>query len=441
MTPAGRLRTIFQGWLVPAREKSGSVGRLIGEIMSSRYRLAYASYGIRMACGVATGVLVARFLTPAQRGELTVLAYYPTLMNSVFTIGTTYALTFVLASKREGTLNLVGAGIVVAYLLGLAATLIFAGLVHLILPERVADLTETIRAVCWFSPGIVIWPILQAILLGENRIAAATLIGTMPPVLYLTAVCVLIWMDALSPFRAEISALMAQAMAALVGTVTLILCARPKLQELYQNVKLITRQARRFSISHAAELLMNNIDLYLLTMAQSRYAIGLYSVAASFAAPLFLLAEPIAQLSFQEVSREGGQADKSRLAYRRSLGGAIAIAGGVGFILALGPFLLVQVYGSEYREASLLVLILAPAMGLKSLFKTMDVTARAKGQRNVGAKCTAIYAVVLTGAVLAAPADQSLWWFLTAQLVAAGLAAGALFQSSHRSWGKDAAGR
>src|SRR6266508_5481689 len=87
------------------------------------------------ALNVMTGVLLARALGPAGRGELTAVMLWPTLLAAVGSLGMAEAVTYHLAGRAFAPDRVVGAGLAVALaqsavLLATSAAVVSVALAH-----------------------------------------------------------------------------------------------------------------------------------------------------------------------------------------------------------------------------------------------------------------------------------------------------------------------
>src|SRR5260221_145401 len=77
-----------------------------------------------IAIGAATGIISARTLQPAGRGELAAMILWPVFLASALTLGIPSALTFQLKRNPEKQSQLMGAALLLALLTGGLAALV-----------------------------------------------------------------------------------------------------------------------------------------------------------------------------------------------------------------------------------------------------------------------------------------------------------------------------
>jgi O-antigen/teichoic acid export membrane protein len=125
--------------------------------------------------------------------------------------------------------------------------------------------------------------------------------------------------------------------------------------------------------ANALQLINYQVDLFILAAVASNAAVGHYALAVSIATLLLVLPSALATVLFPRIARlsSEGEESKRELVETKGLrhvsllvfGGAVAIALGLGFLV-------VPVFGANYRPTTNLGLILLPgaaAMGLSSV--------------------------------------------------------------------------
>src|SRR5208283_4192014 len=70
--------------------------------------------------GAATGILAARLLGPAGRGDLATIMYYPTVLSLLGSVGIQQAIAFEVSKRPQEEATILRAGLWIALLLGVS---------------------------------------------------------------------------------------------------------------------------------------------------------------------------------------------------------------------------------------------------------------------------------------------------------------------------------
>lgn len=98
-------------------------------------------------------------------------------------------------------------------------------------------------------------------------------------------------------------------------------------------------------------------DRYILGALSGPFAVGVYSVAATVSETIRMLPQAVGQLFFRDASLGRGAAESGANARRAIVGGAVSAAA----VAVIGWMLIVPVFGEEFSQARVLLLVLLVA--------------------------------------------------------------------------------
>jgi O-antigen/teichoic acid export membrane protein len=307
--------------------------------------------------GAVTGVLVARGLGPAARGELVIASVGPQVIAALMICGIDEAVVYLLA-RAEGpaeTGKVMGSALAMAASLGLLATGV-AGLLQWLYFTPLLHLVGLAPAYTYATiPFLyVITQVMLATMRARQQYALWNVCRASLPTFYLLSVLGLAVIHRLSAG----SVLMGLYAANLF--LAMYLAGRLALET---HLRVVPHQALavlHLGIQHhlisLGQLVNQRIDQFILARLVSAKQLGYYAVAVTYASVALVVALAPAWHMFSQASRQGRIApERFRWLQRRTTAAMIAVAviGGLG-----APFLMTLVFGHAFVPAILPAVVL-----------------------------------------------------------------------------------
>lgn len=375
--------------------------------------LTSAINALNILLGAVTGVLVARFLGAAGRGELVIGSIGPLFIGSLSTMGLEESTVYMVANAETRTAR---------------RTVLWSSLTAGLLSGALGSLVALAVQIWYFAP--------RASSVGGSVLLSYALL----PVFYTVTQIRLAAMRALGEYlkwnvcRLSVSLLYAVSII-LLGSVNNISTSSVLLSHLMVNAALAivllagtaSRSSFHFDLRIATSLIRLGLSNHLVTIQQisnqrldqfimarivSPASLGRYAVAVTYAtAGLSLALAPSWQL-YSHLSRNS---PLSRPAFRRVLRrSAFAVTGMALAGTIAAPYVLPALFGSEFKEAllpSAILLFASPALAVSALYastwKACGAPARVAKAEAIGLAMTILLLVVLvpawgvTGAAIA----------------------------------------
>ncbi len=296
-----------------------------------------------------SAVVAARSLGPAGRGILALQITVTSLTALLITLGTTISCRTALVEKSDRVIlsDYVGLSMVLALFAGLVSFLVAS----VVLPIAGVDLvTADAVAVALHGVGLLAGSAaLNALYAyGHFRVAAALEVGLGLVALGLT--CLAAQM-ATTSVRAYVGALALAQLLPVLGAL-----ARLRANGHAISPRCSGRSWRRLirsglpamglAVSQSAAY---RFDRYLVGIFLTPTAVGLYSVAATFAELLRLVPTSIGQVLLHRVATAGSSASQVAQSYKKAL---LLSAAPVAAFLVIGDSLLVLVFGDAYAPSA-----------------------------------------------------------------------------------------
>jgi len=297
-----------------------------------------------------TGILTARTLQPAGRGELAAMILWPLFMASVTTLGVPSSLIYYLRHRPEERERLAANGFMMALILGAVA----AVLATFALPWWLHQYSPSIiHAAQWFLVTVPICSITlagRAILEASDDFSTSNAVQTLTPFATLVGLVAFWAMHALTPFTA--------ACAYIAASIPTFLLMQRRVQRIglmrwsfdLAVVKLmLSYGVRSYGIDLLGTLALQ-VDQVLVVSLLSPRAMGSYVVVLSLSRMLNLFQNSVVMVLFPKAAGRLAEDIVALTGRSVRVSGLITALSGV-FVCLTGPTLLGILYGKEYVNA------------------------------------------------------------------------------------------
>ena len=298
----------------------------------------------------ATGIITARALQPAGRGELAAMILWPLFMASVTTLGVPSSLIYYLRHRPEERERLVANGFLMATVMGTGAAMIAA----LVLPLWLHQYSPSIiRAAEWFLLTVPICSVTlagRAILEASDEFSTSNAIQTLTPFATLVGLLAFLAVHKLNPYTAAMAYI-----AASIPTFWLMIgrVRRVGLRRWHCNLTvmklMLSYGVRSYGIDLLGTLALQ-VDQVLVVSLLSPSAMGSYVVVLSLSRMLNLFQNSVVMVLFPKAAGRSAEEVVALTGRSVRVSGMITALSGI-FVCAMGPMLLRILYGKEYVGA------------------------------------------------------------------------------------------
>jgi hypothetical protein len=192
-----------------------------------------------LGLNAATGILTARALAPAGRGELSAMMLWYIFLANVFSLGIPSALTYRLRRHPEKVSELSGAALLFTLGIGIVAGAVgFIGLPHWI-PQYSPQVLFFARIFLLNTPVAVFVVIGRAALESQGNFTASNLSLIGPASLTLAGLLLLRWAHAFTPVNAAWCYVLSGLPPTVWMGLTFYRAVRPRFQDLQKSVRLL----------------------------------------------------------------------------------------------------------------------------------------------------------------------------------------------------------
>jgi O-antigen/teichoic acid export membrane protein len=364
------------------RGVAGSSDRILGKgnIITLSTSLAI------QACGLITGVLTARLLGPAARGELAAVMLWPVILSNLGLMGCNWALAREVAANPHREADWVYSSLIVA---GAAASLSVAlgyFLVPHLLPFDKQYLTTLARLCLLLIPLDILSQTLLAAEQGRMRWTRYNAVRAAFYIFYAFLI-VLIWASKKQQVLWFVVAFLASHLLAVVVRLWIqwksFLVGRAHLAECFA----LLRSGVPFFFATASNLLSLQLDKILVVGVMRSEAVGLYAAAATFSSASSALSEALGITSFAVLANEKST-EKQGVILSQTFRQATLASVVVGVPLAcLMPILVVLLFGSAFSQAVNPAVVLTLGVSLGTSSNILNQGLRGLGRPIPGVLC------------------------------------------------------
>jgi O-antigen/teichoic acid export membrane protein len=319
----------------------------------------------------ATGILTARALAPAGRGELSAMILWCFILGSIFSLGIPSALTYRLRRHPEQVSELSGAALLFA--LGasaVAGTVGFFGVPHWI-PQYSPQVLFFARLFLLNTPVAVFVVIGRAALESQGDFSASNVSLIGPPLLTLAGLLLLLFTHTFTPVNASWVYVLAGLPPLVWMSYHFHQAVRPRFRQLRKSAQLLLSYGiRSYGIDLCGTLSLY-VDQALVIRILQPSLMGTYVVALSLSRVLNVFHTAVVMVLFpRAVSRPPREVlELTGRAVRMTT--FVTTLCGIGIMLA-GPRLLILLYGPEYRGAAAILRILVVEVILAGATQVMS---------------------------------------------------------------------
>ncbi len=304
-----------------------------------------------LALQAGTGILTARILGPAGRGELAAMILWPLFVASITTLGVPSSLIFHLRNRSEEGEQLVTNGFVMAALMGTVAAAIAAA----VLPWWLHEYSPSvIHAAQWFVLTVPLCSVTlagRAVLEAKHDFSASNAIQILTPLVTLSGLLIIIAAHSMNSYTAAL----AYIAASLPSFWFMLYCVRRTGLRAARLQLGVMKQILQYGVrSYGIDLLGTlalQVDQVLVVSLLSADAMGSYVVVLSISRMLNVFQTSVVMVLFPKAAGHSTNKVMAMTGESVRISGLVTVACGVIVSIA-GPTLLRVVYGAEYVAAA-----------------------------------------------------------------------------------------
>ena len=320
-------------------------------------RIAASSYGavaqtfaakiFLLVANLATGILVARTLAPAGRGELAAMTLWPGLLCSLFTLGVPLALNYNSRRNPGRHAQYVWAAIVLSAGLGIVATLVGIAIIPHMLGKYQLPVVQLAQWLMLMAPFLMMTFVLQAALESRTEFTVSNLSKSLPQLIVLGILGALAVTRHLTPFSSALAYMLPLAIVPIILGWRLRRTIRVAMDRFRDSTReLLSYGVRSYAIDILGTL-SQQVDQVLVVGLLSASGLGLYAVALSVSRVLGVFHSSLVTVLFPRAASLAKEDVVALTGRATRISTFVASLGAAALILLL-PFLMVRLYGGAF---------------------------------------------------------------------------------------------
>lgn len=337
---------------------------------------------IALSClGVISGVLLARWLGPAGRGQLSAAVMWPTVSATTIALGLPNAFAYAMGVRWANPEHLSRLALKFTMLVAVPAMVIYWFVCPWILRRQFPDQTWIPRVFAIFIPLTVYVGLLFPIYQGSGDFTRWNIGRLFRNGAWTFCIITLAVVAGLSVLNLL---LVQMAILAVVGIYLFSQLSRLSKHDGSQEAaweKLIFRYGGAIYISSIAYTVNQQLDQLLLSLWVAPSELGQYAAAATLANVIFLIPSALGPIAFSKIARARAGSLRQHYHVQVALIFTVTLLLPAGLLLGiLSPVVTALLYGSSYVQAAQLLRVLAPGTVFLGTAYTMSEILRAAGQ-------------------------------------------------------------
>ena len=360
------------------------------------YAQTFAATAATRCLGVVSGILAARLLGPAGRGELAVIIFLPLLLVPIGELELPRSVAFEASQPGELSGKLIATSFWLAVLLGTIQALVLAAVLPLYLPPDKLHLLGDSRWFMVYLPATLITATLMGSDQGRGRFGRFSVLLALPGAFYVAGI-VAAWASGRVSSGAFAGGLLAATL--LVTGVRTQMdwgAISPRLAD-WTTARRLLKRGLSFYLPTVASIALYRADMFILVRLAPSEAIGLYAVAQAIALGQIGAVHPFIQVGFSAVAGETDPGKALQTLGRHFRLAQLAVMGAGLVAAAATPWLVRLMFGAQFSGAVTTAYLLIGSTVLWGMEQVLEYGMRAAGHPRPGIVSNLLGLAVLVG--------------------------------------------
>jgi len=307
--------------------------------------------GVLQLLNVVSGIVIARSLGPAGRGELAAVLLWPALLASLSGLGCADAVTYLASRQPQRARDIGATGLGLAVLQGAAVV----GVGYLVLPAVIghygSQAVQAGRLYLLWAPLMLLTTSGMAVLRGRMSLVAVNAVRVAVIALTVAGLLALFALGRLA-VGSVVAVYLAANLLTLAGTLGLLAARRELGVGVHRDlVRPVLTYGLRTHVGNVSTLASTQAGQAIVSVLLAPVSLGLYSVASTVTSAVNLVGASLALVAMPAVGACASAAEM-RSAFARFVRSTLALSALAALATALvTPALLVHVFGSGFAPA------------------------------------------------------------------------------------------
>jgi len=347
------------------------------------YAQTFAATAAIRCMGVVSGILAARLLGPAGRGELAVIIFLPLMLVTIGELELPRSVAFEASHPGDFPRKLIATSFWLAVGLGSIQALVLAAVLPLYLPPDKLHLLHASRWFMIYLPAAYATATLMGCDQGRGRFGRFSFLMALPGALYTVAILA-VWGSGRSTPTIFAYGLLAAVLLTAAVRVAMDGRANPFGRPDWDLARRLLGRGVRFYLPAIAGFVLSRADMFILVRLVPTESVGLYAVAQAIALGQIGAVLPFVQVGFAAVAREEEREGAlAAVAHHFRLAQLAAVGMGL-FAAAFTPWAIRTLFGPGFSAAMTPAFLLIGSTALWGMGQVLDQGLRAAGHPRTG---------------------------------------------------------
>ena len=360
------------------------------------YAQTFAAMAANRCMGVVSGVLAARLLGPAGRGEFAVIIFLPMLLVPLGELELPRSLAYEVSRVEEIPRGVMATSFWLAAGLGLVQAALLAGLLPWYLPADKLHLLGDSRWFMVYLPAMLITTTLMGSDQGRGRFGRFSVLLALPGAFYVAGIVVAWASGRVSPGAFAGGLLAATLLVTGVRTQMDWGAISPRLAD-WTTAQRLLKRGLSFYLPTVASIALFRADMFILVRLAPNEAIGLYAVAQAIALGQIGTVSPFVQVGFSAVAGETDPGKALQTLGRHFRLAQLAVISTGLLAAAVTPWLIRLMFGAQFTGAVTTAYLLIGATMLWGMEQVLEQGLRAADHPRPGIVSNLLGLGVLVG--------------------------------------------
>lgn len=320
---------------------------------------------------IISGVLLARLLLPAGRGELAAIILWPSMVAAIGILGLHEAIAFHAAKRSHKPGEIFAASLTLGLLLSIVLVPVGYVVVKVVFADYRAEVRDAAFLYLAIIPLILFGTYFTALFQGSLKLLEWNILRTVVHAAYTLLIPLFYWLGFVSVFAFALASLLAYAITAATGLGLHYRRGWLRLRPSLEAAKDLLRYGSKVHLGYIVSFVSGRLDQLLISVVLAAADLGLFVVATAVATASTAISNTLGVLAFPKIANQATPEGKLLVFGRYTRATVFAILPSAAILFWLAPWVLEFFFGRAFLPATAvarLLIVAAIPLGCKFVF-------------------------------------------------------------------------
>ena len=320
---------------------------------------------------IVSGVLLARLLLPAGRGELAAVILWPSMVAAIGILGLHEAIAFHAAKRSHKPGEIFAASLALGFVLSIVLVPVGYVVVKVVFADYPAEVKDAAYLYLAFIPLNLFGLYMVALFQGGLKFVEWNILRTLVHAAFTLLILLFYWLGFASVIDFALASLLANAITVATGLGLHYRRGWLGLRPSLQPAKDLLRYGSKVHLGYIVSVVSGRLDQLLISVVLAAADLGLFVVAASVATASKAVSNTLGVLAFPKIANQATPEGKVLVFGRYTRATVFAILPPTAILFWLAPWVLEFFFGRAFLPATAvarLLIVAAIPLGCKFVF-------------------------------------------------------------------------